>query len=74
MYGRDGSYVASLDLTFDYEEIETNRLRGHVYLARYMRTSPEEVERMQVRTRNRYLRILSEVIKAESTATPTEDS
>lgn len=73
-YLRDGSYVASLDLAFDAEEMERERLLCHVYLARYMRTSPAEVERMPVRRRDQYLRMLSQVVKAESRPpVPTED-
>ena len=64
-----------MDMTFDAEEVENNRLLGHVYLARYMRTTPEEVERMPVRRRNLYLRLLSQVIKGEgSSKVPTEDN
>jgi hypothetical protein len=70
---RDGSYVAAMDDAFDAEEMERERLLCHVYLARYMRTSPEEVERMPTRRRDHYLRLLSGVIKAESKPS-TEDT
>jgi hypothetical protein len=63
-----------MDFAFDAQEMERERLLCHVYLARYMRTSPEEVERMPARRRDQYLRILSGVIKAEARpATPTEE-
>lgn len=63
-----------MDFAFNAEEMQDERLRCHVLFARYMRVTPEEVERMPVRTRNRYLRLLAETIKAENKpGVPTED-
>lgn len=62
----DGSYVFDLDRVNDAAGMLEALLKVRVLLARYMRTSPAEVDAMPSRERDRYLALLANVIKAES--------
>lgn len=50
----------------DAREIEKNRLWRHVYLGRYMRMPPSEIENLPISLLNKYVATLSEFIKKEA--------
>lgn len=47
-------------------DMHKNRIWQHVYLARYMRISPNEIERMPLSLIRQYIATLSEFIKKEA--------
>jgi hypothetical protein len=47
-------------------DMHKNRIWQHVYLARYMRLSPSEIERMPLSLIRQYIATLSEFIKKEA--------
>lgn len=53
-------------LGFDPQELEKLRIWRHVYLARYMRLSPREIEGMPLSLIEKYVATLSEFIKKEA--------
>lgn len=61
----DAGFVPALDFAFQAERLETERIQRAVYLARYLRISPEETERTPSRLLDRYVAELSSLIERE---------
>lgn len=60
------AFLIALQTAFDPWAHEKHRIWRHVYLGRYLRIPPSEIERMPVMLINRYISTLSELIKKEA--------
>jgi hypothetical protein len=56
----------SFNFAFDPKTAEEHRIWRHVYLGRYMRLTPREIEEMPLSLIGRYITALSELIKKEA--------
>jgi hypothetical protein len=60
------AFIAAFPMSGDPREAEKNRMWRHVYLARYMRLTPREIEEMPLSLLAKYVATLSELIKKEA--------
>lgn len=60
------AFIAAFPLAIDPRDAAKNRIWRHVYLARYMRLTPREIEEMPLSLLARYIATLSELIKKEA--------
>lgn len=60
------AYMVAMHNAFDPWEYEKHRIWRHVYLGRYLRIPPSEIENWPIYRINRYISTLSDLIKKEA--------